>query len=152
MPQALSRYFGLLEYTQEQSFQFPDGLPAFPGETQFLPIEVPDHLPLVYLQSLSTPDLCFVALPATCIVQDYHVAVQPDDLASIGLTPDALGGPTALFLALLCFEAGGETVANLRAPIVVNVKSRSAIQMIQNEDIYPIRFPIQQAEEVRSCS
>ena len=45
-----------------EQFVFPSGLPGFPCETAFLPVEVPEHLPLVYLQSMRTSDLCFVAL------------------------------------------------------------------------------------------
>lgn len=151
MPTALSQYFGLIDYTEGQLFKFPDGLPAFPQETRFLPIEVPDHLPLVYLQSMATPELCFIALPAKCIVKDYQVEPQPGDLARIGLTEDTVSEPAALCLALLCFEQAG-AVANLRAPIVVNLKDRSAVQLIQSEDHYPVRFPLQQDGEVRSCS
>lgn len=151
MPNALSRYFGLIEYSQGQPFIFPDGLPGFPQETRFLPIEVPDQLPLLYLQSLSTPDLCFVALPPNCLVPNYDAAAQPEDLARIGLTPDALQGPGTLCLALLSFEENGEAFANLRAPIVVNMKQRNAVQTIQTEDRYPIRFAIHRKSEASPC-
>ena len=63
MPTVLSRNFGTIEYAVADQFTFPDGLPGFPAEIAFLPIEIPEQLPLLYIQSLRTPDLCFIALP-----------------------------------------------------------------------------------------
>lgn len=151
MPRVLSRKFGAVEYVAGEEFVFPHGLPGFPCETAFLPVEIPEQLPLVYLQSLRTPGLCFVALPARCIVAGFELAPNTQDLDAIGLGSDARPGPEMLCLALLCFREDGTVTANLRAPLVINVKSRVGIQMIQVEDRYPIRFPLQPEKEATMC-
>jgi flagellar assembly factor FliW len=147
-----SRNFGSIEYAPGEEFTFANGLPGFPQESAFLPIEVPEQLPLLYLQSLRTPELCFVALPVRCIEADYELSRSGGELASIGLSGDAQPGPGLLCLALVCFEEDGRAVANLRAPIVINVKTRAGIQMIQSEDHYPIRCPLEPAGEAAMCS
>ena len=68
MPKVLSRNFGEIEYVAGEQFVFPNGLPGFPSERVFVPVEVPEQLPLLYLQSAQTPDLCFVNLPVSCII------------------------------------------------------------------------------------
>jgi flagellar assembly factor FliW len=152
MPQVFSRNFGTIDYVAGEPFDFPNGLPGFPAEEAFLPVEVPGQLPLLYLQSLRTPDLCFIALPVKCIVAEYELVPNAEDLALIGLRTDAKPGPEMLCLALVCFGEDGTAAANLRAPIIVNVKKRVGVQVIQSEDRYPFRYPLQPEREVTMCS
>jgi flagellar assembly factor FliW len=151
MPEAFSRNFGAVQYNSGEQFKFPHGLPGFPQETEFLPIELPDQFPLLYLQSLRTPSLCFVSLPVNCIVRDYQLSASDEDLACIGLTAESLAGPDILRLALICFSEGGKPTANLRAPILINVKNRKAAQVIQNDDRYPLRYALEPQKEP-ACS
>ncbi len=151
MPTIDSRYFGTFEYSTEEPFIFPNGLPGFPGETSFIPVELPEQFPVVYLQSLHTPGLCFVSLPVKCVLADYRLETNAVDLALIGLDVDARPGPDMLCLALLCFETDGTAAANLRAPIVINVKNRRAVQMIQAEAQYPVRFELSSQAETVAC-
>jgi flagellar assembly factor FliW len=152
MPKALSRNFGAVEFAPDDRFVFPNGLPGFPRETAFLPVEIPEQLPLVYLQSLQTPDLCFLALPVNCLVPDYRLSASPEDLAVVDLPPNAVWGPGMLCLAFLCVGEDGAATANLRAPIVVNLQNRRGVQAIQNEDCYPIRFTIATQRGGSECS
>jgi flagellar assembly factor FliW len=151
MPTALTRDFGKIDYANGDQFFFPQGLPGFPEERVFLPVEIPEQFPLLYLQSVRTPDLCFVALPVNSIVAGYEFRANAGDVVDIGLTPGAQPGPDMLCLALVCFGEDGPA-ANLRAPVVINVKNRMGAQIIQNEDRYPIRFPLGPAREVTTCS
>ena len=152
MTQTLSRDFGAVEFASEEQFVFPKGLPGFPCETAFLPMEIPDQLPLVYLQSLRTPDLCFVALPVNCLVADFQLSASAEDLTLIDFGQDAAPGPGMLCLALVCFGDDGTATANLRAPIVVNLRNRRAVQALQNDDRYPIRFRLGTWERGSMCS
>ena len=151
MPKVVSRNFPAIEYTSGEEFVFPHGLPGFPEEQAFLPVEIPEQLPLLYLQSLRTPDLCFVALPAKCIVADYRLAPNPEDYGLLELETDTQPGPDMLCLALVCFGEDGTVAANLRAPLVISVKSRRGVQMIQSEDRYPIRFLLEPEREAAAC-
>ena len=151
MPSAASRTFGAVDYVSGEEFIFAQGLPGFPREAAFLPIEIPEQLPLVYLQSLRTPDLCFVALPARCLVTDYVLSPNSEDLESIGLSVESQPGPEMLCLALVCFAEDGTVTANLRAPLVINIKNRHGIQIVQQEGRYPIRYPVQAETEAPMC-
>lgn len=151
MPKVLSRNLGAVEFAPGEPFLFPKGLPGFPSEKDFLPVEVPEQLPLVYLQSLRTSDLCFVAAPVNCLVDDYRLSSDAGDLTLIGLGPDVVRDPQVLCLALLCFGEDGTATANLRAPIVVNLRNRHGVQAIQNEDRYPFRFPLQSGDGGSAC-
>jgi flagellar assembly factor FliW len=152
MPKVISRNFGAVEFAPGEPFVFPNGLPGFPRETDFLPVEVPDQLPLVYLQSLRTSELCFVAAPVNCVVRDYDLCANPEDLMLIDLGPDTARGPQTLCLALVCFGEDGTASANLRAPIIVNLENRRGVQTIRTDERYPFRFLLQAGNGGSVCS
>jgi len=152
MPTLFSTTFGALSYGAGEQFMFPNGLPGFPQETAFLPVEVPEQLPLLYLQSVQTPNLCFVTLPVNCLLEGYKLSAEPDDLNVIGLGTDTRLGPGILCLAILCFAQDGTADANLRAPLVINLENRKGIQAIQSRGDYAIRFPVGSSREVTTCS
>ena len=85
MPHCTTKYFGTISYEESAVLHFPSGLPGFEIEHRFLSLEQPGREPLVFLQSLSSPDLCFVALPARAVAPSYELEMEDADLASLEL-------------------------------------------------------------------
>ena len=56
MPVLESPSLGPLEYRDEDVIRFPLGLPGFEQESLFLLVSRPDDAPVVYLQSVLTPE------------------------------------------------------------------------------------------------
>jgi flagellar assembly factor FliW len=139
--------------------QFPCGIPAFEDETRFLLLEQPEYQPIVFLQSLSCRNLCFMALPARLIDPSYHLSIPGEDLRRLGLAEDhqpALGadsGPSeVLALALLTVGADGRLYANLGAPVVVNILTRNALQAVQCDGSYALCQPVLARHGEAICS
>ncbi len=42
-------------------------MPGFEEQRRMIPVEIPSQRPLVYLQSLESDEICFVALPVYVI-------------------------------------------------------------------------------------
>lgn len=144
MAQVETEYFGTISYREDSIFEFPAGLPAFVNEKRFVPIESPQHSPLLFLQSLVRPSLCFLVLPIQVVDRDYHLAVSRKDLVALDLSPDRqpeLASEVAV-LALLSIHDGFLATANLMAPIVVNLKTRRALQAIRQDSFYSHQHPI----------
>src|SRR5437870_5681079 len=122
MPLVETKYFGTLEYKEESVFDFPFGLPAFEEEQRFLLIELPQDAPLIFLQSLSQRELCFLAFPILVLEPNYELAICAEDLAELDLDPQRQPelSREALVLALISVHDGFSATANLMAPIVVN--------------------------------
>jgi flagellar assembly factor FliW len=141
MPLLETKYFGPLAYREESVFNFPDGLPSFDDEKSFVPIELPQNAPLLFLQSLLQPSLCFIALPVLAVDRKYRLAVSPEDLAELELDPDRQPelAREVLVLALVSLHDGFSATANLMAPIVVNVTTRRALQAIRRDSTYSHR-------------
>lgn len=133
MPIASTQQFGELAYDEQSTLVFPAGLPGFEGSHRFVLIDEPAHAPLVHLQSLEIPELCFLALPVATILADYELALGPDD--QFLLEWDTGSSGTLLTLALLAATEDRLT-ANLLAPVVINLENRRAVQAVRPDDRY----------------
>jgi flagellar assembly factor FliW len=149
MPHCETRYFGQLSYDEKTVLEFPGGLPAFEQERRFVSIEQPHTRPLVYVQSLTTPSLCFVALPAQVVEQGYVLEMTDEDAKAIGLPRGsaAVIGSTVLCLALLSIREAGVT-ANLMAPVVVSLETRRAVQAVCTTGRYSHQHAVEASEAV----
>jgi len=128
---------------------FPDGIPAFEQEKRFLALCQPINEPLVFLQSLANPDLCFATLPALSACPGYQLSMAPEDLDALSLEKDrqpAIGGEV-LCLTILSIEENAPPTANLLAPIVVNLRTLRGCQAIQTDSPYSHRevLPLREA-------
>jgi flagellar assembly factor FliW len=94
-----------------------------------LAVEVPAQRPLVYLQSVEKPNVCFVSLPVRTIRPDFEVTLSEEDRAALRIADDARPriGDDILCLALL-FPSGGALEANLGAPLVINLHNLRCVQ------------------------
>jgi flagellar assembly factor FliW len=139
-----TRYFGTLQYSEDAVFVFPAGLPGFEMERRFLFVEQPVNKPLVFMQSVERPELCFVALPVTGICPDYRLALSAEDRQALELAADAEPVPDrdVILLALISLADQQPPTANLLSPVVVNVAARKALQAIQADSGYSHRHPL----------
>jgi len=139
-----TRYFALMEYSDDSVICLPRGLPGFEDEHEFILIDQPAYRPLAFFQSLRTPHLCFLALPALSVDRSYRLAVPAEDLALLGL--DTSRQPNiGEEVMCLSFIAAGENrtlSANLLSPIVIHLKTRVAVQAIQTGCHYSHRHPL----------
>jgi flagellar assembly factor FliW len=129
MPLLHTAHFGPLEYTPASTLQFSEGLPGFESEHSFLLVERPAHHPLVFLQSVDTPELCFPALPVRVIEAAYEPQLDTGDLEILGFSGQPGIGEDAVVLVLIAMHEQNPT-ANLLAPIVINLTTRAAAQCI----------------------
>jgi flagellar assembly factor FliW len=152
MPQIETTYFGSLSWQPESAIEFPAGLPGFEDERSFLPVEIREYAPLVFLQSVRTPGLCFLTLPVLAADPEYRLEAAPEDLARIGLDPrrQPVVGKDVLCLAVLTVAEDGIT-ANLLAPLVIALDSHRGVQAIQPQGRYSHRHPLA-CEEAAVCS
>ena len=153
MPSVDTKYFGVLAYREEAVFEFPHGLPAFEEEHGFVLIEMAENAPLVFLQSLRQPELCFLAFPILVADREYHLAVSPEDLEALeldhGRQPKL--GNEVLVLALVSLHDGFSATANLMAPIVLNLKTRRGLQAIRQDNLYSHQHPVQSSSPEVAC-
>ena len=143
-----TKYFGSTEYASAAVVHFPTGLPGFETEYNFLPLNIAGQEPLVFLQSVQRPDLCFVTLPVLTVDAGYRLEMAEQDLETIGLDPSIqpVAGTDVLCLTILTISEN-EVTANLLAPIVVNLRNGRAVQAVAPAHQYSHRYPVRQSQE-----
>ena len=154
MPRLLSKYFGELEYSPEAAFQFAAGIPGFEDQTAFVFLDQPHNHPLVFMQSLSQPDLCFIAVPVFVADPRYKVNLSPEDRESLKLSSplDPRIGVDVLCLALVTVREDADPTVNMASPIVLNLENRMGIQSIQERSPYSMQHPLSPPSEAPPCS
>jgi flagellar assembly factor FliW len=139
-----TKYFGTLPCSEESVFDFPQGLPAFEEEKSFALITPSEGAPLVFLQSMARPGLCFAALPVLVADRGYQLGIAPEDLEELGLDAGcqpALGSEV-IVLALLSLRGEFRATANLMAPVVLQVATRRGLQAIRRDSRYSHEHPV----------
>ncbi len=153
MPNWNSRKLGSIEYDQTDVLTFPKGLAGFEKETSFIPVHREGYAPVVFLQSLSSPELCFLTLPVSFVDKGYELRIMNEDLQVIA--PSGEHAPPATedlaCLAIVCLPELGEATANLLGPLVVNRKNRIAIQAIRDDSKYSATQAIDLLQEPTPC-
>ena len=129
MPLCATKFFGDLEVPEDAVLTLPNGILGFEHQTNFVVIQRPGEYPLVYLQSASEPQLCFLALPVLTVDAGYVLVLNPEDASKLGLPAKPAIGADVLCLVLITVHEQNPT-ANLLAPIVVNLKTRTGRQCI----------------------
>ena len=152
MPSFDTKNFGIVSYQPEAVVEFPAGLPGFDQRRQFLALQFPDSAPLIFLQSLEDPGLCFITLPVLAVDQRYRLQVNDEDRRRVGLPVGrALQiGEDVLCLTVISLRESGPT-ANLLAPVVVNLTNRQAVQAVADDAAYSHQHVLV-PEEAPVCS
>ena len=144
MPVLLTKYFGHVEYREDDVLQFQAGLPGFEAQSQFLVIEPPADAPLTYLQSVRLPGLCFLALPMQTVDPGYQLAIAQEDLELLGLQTGRQPrmGEEVRCLAVIVVAESGQISANLLAPVVINPVNRRGVQAVRMDTLYSHQHPL----------
>ena len=137
MPETETTNFGTISFAPESVFEFPNGLPGFEERRRFLPVQNPQTAPILFLQSLEEPSLCFTTLPIWVVDPLYRLHIMEQDLEVLKFPADHEPriGSDILCLAVLSIRKTG-TTANMLAPVVVNTENGRAVQAVRSDSMY----------------
>ncbi|HWB86806.1 MAG TPA: flagellar assembly protein FliW [Bryobacteraceae bacterium] len=132
-----TKNFGRVSYDPVSVWEFPGGLPGFEGRRRFVALHNKESEPVIFLQSLEDPSLCFITMPVLAVDPRYRLRLAFEDLTTLGLPPAVQPriGVEVMCLAVLSVRETGPT-ANLLAPVVLNLKNRRAVQAVVPESNY----------------
>jgi len=150
MPTFDTKNFGRVEFEPQDTIEFPRGLPGFDDRRRFLAIRQERTAPLVFLQSLEDPDLCFTTAPVLSVDPEFRLKLSEEDLDVVGLASVRKPrlGKEVWALAVIAVRETGPT-ANLLAPVVINLRSLRAVQAVMQETTYSHQHAL--AQPVAVC-
>jgi len=141
--------FGEIEVAEEILLTFPSGLVGFPTVQNFVVLDVAEDCQYQWFQAINEPDLAFVIIDVHLLDQKFQADISDEGMAELEITPS----DPVLILAVVTIPAGepDRATANLRAPLVVNLRTRKGKQLILHESI-PLRLPLMRDEETAQPS
>ena len=145
MPSISTKQFGIVQFVEEDVFDFPNGLPGFEAEHRFLCIERPALRPVVFLQSIVQTNLCFITLPARSVDPGYELEVAAEERTILGFatTETSVWNQSLACLAIVCLPSDGVPTANLLGPVVLSRETRKGVQAVRDDRRYSALTPLQ---------
>lgn len=141
-----TKFHGDIEINTSELWNFPKGIPGFEDEKEFilLPIEGNDIFQV--LQSSNTPNVAFIVTNPYTLVADYSFDIDEPTIELLDVEK-----PEDIFvLGILTLKQPFETsTINLQAPLIFQMNSRKAKQMILNDNRFTTRHTIGHAKEAK---
>lgn len=131
--------FGQVEISTDEIISVPSGILGFPEDHNFCLVDSGDDTLILWLQSLSNPHLAFPVLEPKIFKNDYIVRLSAAELRELKL---ASIKDASVFTILTIPSPMTEMTANLKAPIVINIKEKIAKQVVLQENDQPIKHPM----------
>lgn len=131
--------FGRVEFNQDDVLSFPEGLLGFADLRKFVLLDDPSDEIFAWLQSCESPAIAFPVLEPELFSENYKINLTKGDLESLKLS--SIQG-ARFFTIVTIPEDPTQMTANLKAPIIVNVKERQARQCVLQDNNLAIREPI----------
>lgn len=124
------------------SLEFVGPVAGFPSLRRFVLVELEETGMLCSLRSLDDPDVRFLVLPPAPFFPDYAPEIADDWADQLELTSaeDAL-----LLLVVTPGASAADATVNLLAPLVVNVRTRRAAQVLLDDDSLSLRASLRSA-------
>jgi flagellar assembly factor FliW len=117
--------FGNIEIDDGKEIVFPRGLIGFADAKRYVLIEPRGRGTVAWLQSLEVPELAFPVVDGAHIGGDYPRPPAAELAHEAGLADQDLA-----LLVVVAARKGEGLIANLLAPIVVDLESRTAAQVV----------------------
>lgn len=131
--------FGCVEITEQDVIDFPEGLLGFNDFRRFVLLDDPNDEIFAWLQSCEEPTLAFPVLEPELFVGNYSFNLSKHDLESLQLKSNE---GTRSFAIITIPEDPTQMTANLKAPLIINVKARLGRQSVMQENSLAIKEPI----------
>lgn len=135
-----TKYFGRVSYHENETIHFSEGLFGFEDQKDYLPISFqPDDDAMISLQSITDEHLAFVLMNPFYLLEHYNPHLQPSDLRDLGM-PDE--DDLSYYVICAVKEDMNQSTVNLKCPVIVNAKTRCAIQVILENSDYTFRHTL----------
>jgi len=132
--------FGSISVADEDIITFSEGMLGFSKIDSYVLVERTDDSLFLWLQAVKKPSVAFPLLEPQILDRNFKVELEDEDRKSLKLEPNLIGGK--VFCIITIPTDPTKMTANLKAPIVINLKKRIAKQVILHSQDYPIRKAI----------
>ncbi|MBS4195504.1 flagellar assembly protein FliW [Lederbergia citri] len=134
-----TKYHSEVEIQENEILTFEKGIPGFPEEKKFTLLPLPDMTSVSIMQSVETAGLAFVIADPYSFFEKYNIMLDENTVEQLEIKSEA---DVSAFVILTVQDPFEESTANLQAPIVVNINTNRAKQVILNNENYKTKHPL----------
>jgi flagellar assembly factor FliW len=131
-----SSRFGELSVPADSVMEFPSGVIGFPKARKYVMLE--HKHPFSWLHSVDDPNLAFVVVDGFEFGQQFDVKPPIGDKETDFKEDDEY----AILIIVTVRSDPRLTTANLKAPLFVNMRNRTGVQVIFDDARYSTRYPL----------
>ena len=139
---ANTRIFGEIEIADEKIITMERGMIGFPNLNHFALIfdeeKGQKQTSIMWLQSMDDTDIAFPVMDPHAVKEDYNPNVNEEIVAPLGELNEE---NTFVLVTVTVPKKIEDFSVNLKAPIVVNMDNRKAVQLIVEDD-YPVKYKV----------
>ncbi|MBI5682833.1 MAG: flagellar assembly protein FliW [Deltaproteobacteria bacterium] len=132
--------FGDIGVEADKIITFSCGLLGFPDMKRFIVMEYEKDIPFMCLQAVDEPCIAFIVIDPVLANKDYHIAVKEKEVAALG-EPDS-ENLIVFVIVSISKDTPSKATANLRAPLIVNLSSRTGRQIVLDDEDLSIKYPL----------
>ena len=134
-----TRYHGKKEYTEEDIIFFRKGLPGFENCTKFILFTLESNDTFSILHSIEDVSLGLVLVSPFHIMKGYEFELLDDKQKELQIEDEK----DIIVMNTVNINSKLEKVTtNLKAPIIINIKSKLGEQIILANEKYSLKHPI----------
>jgi flagellar assembly factor FliW len=129
--------FGDVEIDESRIINFPAGLLGFSNFKRYALLQPDDEGIFFWLQSVDAPELAFVVTDPCLWVSEYQAQIRKEQMEQLHL---ASIDDAQVFVIVNKYDQ--TLTANLQGPLVINVASRDATQLVLADKRWTTRHEI----------
>ena len=118
---------------------FVEDVPGLPGLAQSVLVSLDDSASVFALRSVADPDLRLLVVAPGAFFPDYSTEIETEVVEALEL---AAGEQPLVLLVVNPGSGLADATANLAAPILVNARTRRAVQALQSDTELSLRAPL----------
>lgn len=140
--------FGEIEVKEKDVIELPSGLIGFPELKKYVLLDHDKESPFKWMQSLDDGAIAFVLINPLLFRPDYTVEVSEAEVSDLTIEDEK----DAIISVIVTMPSNPQNMtANLKAPLVFNLKNRKGKQVILNNPEYTTRHNIMDEVKKRSA-
>jgi len=134
--------FGTITVEEDKIIAMPFGMLGFPDRRQYVIVQHKENSPFFWYQCVDDPALAFVITSPFPFEPDYKVDMD-DVLKEMSWNEGGENNNLALYVVVnIPKDSPDKMTANLIGPILINNKTRQAVQMVVSDSPYSHRSPL----------
>jgi flagellar assembly factor FliW len=134
--------FGELEVAKQDILTFKEGLLGFDNLHKFFVVDPGDQTLILWLQSTEDESVAFPIIEPRIFKPDFTISLLPIEMQSVGIQNIS---EASVYTILTIPQNVTEMSANMKAPIIINNKSKVARQIVLQNNKLEVRYPMYKA-------